>query len=128
MAQTLFMTSSEHRGELARLRVCETLGIHVTDSGRHLLRLRITPVICGVEESPSTGSRSYDEVFVAPHYVGSALSLPIREEPLPIHVFVRESGATPSEVIEEKDMTLLAWCDLYISRSRAESAAGAQPS
>jgi hypothetical protein len=80
----LYMTSSEHRGDLARLRTCRPLSTVLSDTGRPLLKMSIDPSIHDPGGSMKGGT--YDEVFVAPHYAGAELEVPLATEPFAVHV------------------------------------------
>lgn len=116
---TIFMTSSEHLGEIAALRVCHPAGW--VDSGRaRALVLNVDPPFPTHGDNDGEAGRLLRTIHVMPHYRGDTLTVPLPFEPFA--VYVMEPGNEGLGPVADRPV-ILAWCDLYETRERAEEVA-----
>jgi hypothetical protein len=116
-----YLTSSEHEGDLRRVRRCWSLRRVNGPLHQQYLWIRVDPPIIGHVVGHAS---DVTEVLLSPHYEGDHL-FPPSDFPIRVYIYVpHHEDVVRSERVESKDVDLAAWGEVY--RSEAEAAAVAE--
>ena len=112
-----YLTSSEHKGDLRRVRRCWALRRPTGPFEQQYLWVRVEPPFIGhaIGRAADIG-----QVLLSPHYEGGQL-FPLRDLPVSVYIYLpRRDQVLGMGHIEGEDVELAAWGEIY--RSEAEAA------
>jgi hypothetical protein len=119
--KNIFLTSTEHTGEWARVRCCSIVGKLADDEGRDYLWMRVDPPV--IYQPYGLGDRDLSDLLLLPHFEGASL-FPISQYPMPVYIFrALDQGVFQGLPLSAKKLELAAWGELYDSRRKAEAVA-----
>jgi hypothetical protein len=119
--KNIFLTSTEHTGEWARLRRCSIIGKLADDEGRDYLWVRVDPPVIG--QTYGLGEQDLSDLLLLPHFERASL-FPISQYPMPVYILrALEQGVFQGLPLSADKLGLAAWGELYDSRRKAEAVA-----
>jgi hypothetical protein len=116
-----FLGSSEHRGDWARARACRlTRRLRMAD-GRECVLVEIDPPVIG--QPFGLGDQDISDLVLVPRQRGGAFA-PLGDHPVAVLAYrILSPGGLAGGVVQDSDVELIAWCELYTSLEAAEQAA-----
>ena len=111
-----YLASSEHRGEWNQVRECRIQRVLRDADGTAFLLVAISPAAGMPNGLPLM------DVVLGPHFAGTTLD-PLPKAATAVYVFVPKSSATLTDgAFSLNEHEMLAWAEIYDSRTAAEAA------
>jgi hypothetical protein len=119
-APDFYLSSSEHRGDLARVRGVRRGPRLAGPHDAEYLLASVEPPIIG--QQFGLGGKDIDLVVLSPHYEGDSL-FPVRRYPLHVYIYrMQNADAAKKERLDAKDVELIAWGEVYSTEEAARAA------